>query len=30
MPQGTKRATWVTDDLLPAEFAIIAADGSRL
>lgn len=26
MPQGPKWATWVTDDLLPAEFAIIAAE----
>ena len=28
LPHGPKQATWVTDVLLPAEFSIVAADGS--
>ena len=28
LPQGPKQATWVTDESLPSEFSVIAADGS--
>ena len=28
LPQGPKRATWITDEPLPAEFSVVAADGS--
>jgi endoglucanase len=28
LPQGPKRATWVTDVPVPAEFSVVAADGS--
>jgi endoglucanase len=28
LPQGPKQATWVTDAPLPAEFSVVAADGS--
>ena len=28
LPHGPKRATWVTNDLLPVEFTVVAADGT--
>jgi endoglucanase len=28
LPQGPKRATWVTDEPLPAEFSVVGPDGS--
>jgi endoglucanase len=30
LPYGPKRATWITDEPLPAEFAVLAADGSTV
>jgi endoglucanase len=28
LPHGSKRATWVTNELLPVEFTVVAADGT--